>query len=122
MTDTSSLIIVGGAFAIIGAIIGYFFYRVSTREDRSVRRILKNPHLLVKELKKHGKIYDIGSDDRKAEIELSVETSPTTGKEIVLIKKRLVPRGHPIQKDKKKEKAPKLKKKSIKNKKKLSLS
>lgn len=103
MNDTMNFIIIAIGFSIVGGIIGFVIHYFKTRQGREMEKILKNPRLLVRELKKHGKIYDIGPNDVKEELEFSTEINSKTGKEIVAVKRTAVEE-KPDQVDSDKEK------------------
>lgn len=73
MDDQLRLLIIGFVFVILGALGGYLVFKIKNRSDRRMNEVLNNPALLINELKKHGKIYDIGPDDTREEIEISYD-------------------------------------------------
>lgn len=106
--ETLGFIIIAISFSIIGGFIGYVVYRIKNRKNKEMQKILKNPKLLVQELKKHGKIYDVGKDDVKEELEIMVETDSESGEEKVVINRKPVEKKLPPQEDK-----PRLKKRHV---------
>lgn len=83
MNYTSSFILVGIVFAIIGALTGYLVFKIKNRPDKKMEKILNSPELLIKELKKQGKIYDIGPNDERQEIEFEYDSSKEGGSMII---------------------------------------
>lgn len=102
MNDTVGFFVIAAAFSIIGAIIGYLVHKSRNKQDKEIKKILKDPKLLIEELKKHGKIYDTGTDDVGEEIELVSEAIGESGEEKLAFKRSPVKISPVIDKLKKK--------------------
>ncbi len=81
-----------GWFAIItsvlvGAILGFYIYKkfpnLFNRDDKKIKEVISNPHLLIEKLKAHGEIYDSG---KKLDIKVGIDEK--TGKEVLIIEKK----------------------------------
>ena len=99
----------------IGIVGGYFIFKRFPNllgEDRKIKKVIKNPHLLVEKLKAHGEIYDNLEDGRRVEIDFKVGLDDKTGKEVLIVERK-----EPVKKLK--EMKEKSTKKKIKPKKKV---
>jgi len=85
MNDTAGFFLIAVILSLIGAGIGYLVYLNKFKESKEMKKVLKDPNLLLKELQKHGKITDVGTDNKKEELNLRVETNPSSGKEELII-------------------------------------
>lgn len=117
--ETWGFVIVVGISILVGGIVGYWIYFFKNKAGRCMQKILKNPKLLVKELNKNGKMYDIGPNDVKEEIHIDTEIDMATGKEIVVMKRipvvpKPVPKSSPQEGPEKKVKAVSSRKKGAK--------
>lgn len=77
----------------VGTSIGYYIFKRFPNlfnHDRKMKKIIKNPHLLMEKLKAHGKIYDGTDDGRRQEIDFKVGLDKESGKE-TLIEERKEP-------------------------------
>ncbi len=113
MNDTIGFFIIAAGIAIIGGFVGYVAFLFRNKPDKLMQKILNSPKLLIEELKKHGKIYDIGRDSRKEEVEFTIEMDVASGKEQVKIVRHPIPEPKP-PKEKSSEEKPKKKRKGSK--------
>ena len=72
--------IVIGACIFLGVVIGYILFKY---KDKKLRKVIKDPHLLVEKLKASGQIYDDGK-----ELDIKVGIDDKTGKEVVIVEER----------------------------------
>ena len=71
---------------LAGISIGYFIFRRFPNAlslDRKMRKVVKDPHILLEKLKSHGKIYDEGE-----EVDFKVGVDLDSGKEIIMVEKK----------------------------------
>ena len=71
-----------------GVVGGRFIYKKFPNlfsQDRKMKKIIKNPHLLMEKLQAQGKIYDHLEDGRRVEIGLKVELDDKLGKEVLVL-------------------------------------
>ena len=76
---------------LIGVVLGNFIHKKFPnlfKHDRKMKKIIKNPHLLMEKLKAHGKIYDQGKYGERVEMGLKVELDKESGKEILVIERK----------------------------------
>ena len=64
---------------IIGAILGYYifkrfpnFFNFLNKDNKKIKEVINNPHLLAEKLKANGKIYEEGENGKRAEIDIKV--------------------------------------------------
>ena len=89
-----------GLAVIIGLGLGSFLHKRFPNlfgRNRKMKKILKDPHLLVEKLKSHGKIYDDGK-----ELDIKVGVDNETGKEVVVVEEKATKKAEAIKKDLKK--------------------
>jgi len=82
---------------IAGAMFGAIFFKkfpnlLNNSKEREMRKIVKNPHLLVEKLKSHGKFYSEGK-----ELDIKVGIDNETKKEIVIVEERETKKSKQIQ-------------------------
>jgi len=94
--------------AIIGAVLGWFYYYLKNAPDKRMQKIIKNPRLLIKELKKQGKFIEGDRDDIKEEIKYELEEDPVSGEKKMVMKKIPVNPDYKINRLKKKKKKHKI--------------
>ena len=85
-----------GLAVIIGLGLGSFLHKRFPNlfgRNRKMKKILKDPHILVEKLKSHGKIYDDGK-----ELDIKVGIDNKTGKEIVVVEEKVTKKAREIQK------------------------
>ncbi len=68
---------------LVGFLFGYILYKLFP-QDRKLKKILNDPHLLVEKLKANGNVYDHFEDGRKKELNFRVGTN-AEGKEVVVM-------------------------------------
>lgn len=101
----------------VGISIGYFIFQRFPNlfnEDRKMKKVMKNPHLLMEKLQVHGKLYDQGKYGEKVEMVLKVELDEESGKEILVIERKENPNLEQIKKRLSKVKEKEVKKKDNK--------
>ncbi len=72
---------------LIGIGLGYFLNKRFPNlfsQDKKMKKVLNNPHLLVEKLKANGDVYDHFEDGKRKKLNFSVGTN-AEGKEIVVI-------------------------------------
>ncbi len=83
-----SIISVSALIGIIGGNLIYKKFPNLFNEDKKMKKIINDPHLLMEKIKETGKIYDHTEDGRRVEIDLKVGIDDKTGKEVLVIEKK----------------------------------
>ncbi len=82
---------------LVGVGIGSYLHKrnpnLLTKDDRKIKEIIENPHLLLEKLKAHGKIYDQGK-----ELNLKVGMDSESGKEVLMVEEIESKKAKAIQK------------------------